>query len=74
MSDKTTTVNRTVITYEGNDFKICQKEEEGSLPLEQDNVGQNGNILANQFELVRNILRFLSMKELLNCSKVNNIL
>ena len=36
----------------------------------QDNLGQNGNILANQYEIVRRIMRHLAMRDLSACCQV----
>ena len=55
----------TVIEIQNDELKL--KEDGSNI---QNNVGQNGNILANQYELVRNILRHLSMRDLLRCCKV----
>ena len=55
----------TVIEIQNDELKL--KEDGSNI---QNNVGQNGNILANQYELVRNILRHLPMRDLLRCCKV----
>ena len=36
----------------------------------QDNLGQNGNILANQYEIVRRMMRHLAMRDLSACCQV----
>ena len=36
----------------------------------QANLGQNGNILANQYEIVRRMLRYLAMRDLSACCQV----
>ena len=54
-----------MIEIQNDELKL--KEDGSNI---QNNVGQNGNILANQYELVRNILRHLPMRDLLRCCKV----
>ena len=56
----------TVINYQNNELKLEDKPviEDTSL------LAHNANILASQYEIVRNILRQLPMKELLNCCTV----
>ena len=57
-----------VINY---DDELCVKETEKTKDDNlENNIGQNGNIVANQYELVRNILLHLPMKDLMTCCKV----
>jgi len=57
-----------VINY---DDELCVKETEKTKDENlENNIGQNGNIVANQYELVRNILLHLPMKDLMTCCKV----
>ena len=52
-----------------NNGVVLQDSEPEPCSVES-NISQNGNIVANQYELVKNILRNLPMKDLLNCCKV----
>ena len=56
----------TVINYQNNEVTVEDKPviEDTSL------LAHNANILASQYEIVRNILRQLPMKELINCCTV----
>lgn len=56
----------TVINYQNNELTLDAK------PVIEDTsyLTQNANILASQYAIVRNILRQLPMKDLLNCCTV----
>ena len=56
----------TVINYQNNELTLDNKP----VIEETSNFAENANILASQYEIVRNILRLLPMKDLLNCCMV----
>ena len=59
--------------FENNGVEAQDSANDQELCSVESNISQNGNILANQYELVRNILRNLPMKDLLNCCKVSKL-
>ena len=56
--------------FENNGVVLQDSENQPEPGPIESNISQNGNIVANQYELVKNILRNLPMKDLLNCCKV----
>ena len=59
----------TVINYHNNELTVKDKPVTDEASLES-NLARNGNILANQYEIVRTILGQLPMRDLLKCCTV----
>ena len=59
----------TVINYHNNELTVKDKPVADEASLES-NLARNGNILANQYEIVRTILGQLPMRDLLKCCTV----
>ena len=56
----------TIINYQNNELTLDDK----LVKEDTTNLAENANILASQYEIVRNILRQLPMKDLLTCCRV----